>query len=176
MVYNPDTWATETILSEAEQLRRMLVHYFETGAGDAFWKTKVVPIIQRMVKSGIATSVKGAVALTGDFIVEKGAVVWISRKTTRMILQETGVLSAEGIVRGLLGAANIFGWVLMLTSEASAESPERQWEYQNYLKKYLTYLIKVSSLGGNHINNMMPAMSFQQWQESRTGETEWWQR
>lgn len=182
MAYNPDTWVTETLFSEAEHLRRMLIHYFESGAGEAFWKAEVVPLIEKLAATTIRTAagqyapmgVKGAVALTGDFIVEKGAVIWVRNKTTKMILIEAGEF-AEASLKGLVSMANVFGWVLFLTADASAESTELRWEYVNYLKKYLTYIIKAASLGGNHIQHLKPPMDYTRFLERNLDEL-WWMR
>lgn len=163
----------EVIISEAEQLRRALVLFFETDAGGAFWKTKVVPIIQRMVKTGIATSAQGAVALTVDFVMEKGALIWVRNKTAKMIVLESTGFVAESM-KGLAAATNIFGWVMFISAPAGAES-ERKWEYNTYLARYLTHLMKSAALGGNHINNMKPPLSYPQYLNSSSSDV-WWLR
>jgi hypothetical protein len=174
MVYNPATVPNETIISEAEQLRRALVIFFETDAGGAFWKTKVVPIIQRMVKSGIATSAEGAVALTVDFIMERGALIWVRNKTSKMIvLESTEFVGAA--TKGLAAATNILGWIAILSMPAGAET-ERKWEYNTYLARYLTYLMKSAALGGNHMNNMPPPLSYPQYINTSMVGSEWWLR
>lgn len=180
MVYNPDTWATEAVLSEAEHLRRMLVHYFENGAGEAFWKTRVVPLIEKLAATTIRTSagqyapmgVKAAVALTGDFIVKKGAITWVRNKTAKMIVLESTEFVAASM-KGLVAATNVLGWVMFLSPPAGAET-ERQWEYNNYLAKYLTQVMKSAALGGNHLKNLQPPLSYPQFQNSSY--VEWWLR
>lgn len=160
-------------LSLANKLREQLTIFFVNDLGPVFWNKTIIPIIKEMCETGLATGSKSAVALTGEFILANGELIWTTQMTTNA-LARTGVSTANSLITGALRAANIIGFMLMMSQSASAESSELQWEYKNYVKKYLTYLLKAAERNGNHLANMLPPMNYSQWL-NRSGKGEWWQ-
>jgi len=161
--------------SEALKLAEYIEHYLTTG-NFSYWQSTVVPQIELMVKAGIATSGVNAMQLAGYGIRNAIAVAiaaQVENQSMKELARQAMIRSAGGRLGGPMVAFICLGVMFALTAKEATAISSNVEEYENYLNRYMAYVLKTAQLG--RAGRFPPPKTYKQWLDRDTSSSVWWQ-